>query len=658
MAQDPVFLDPITGKPVAPTTPSPTERTAEAVRSVGEGVSGAWEMLNPVTALEGVVRYLYQPQATMADAATNMGLGFVEAAQEASAGRYGQAALSAARGFPIIGPIASNLKEGKTAKAVGNVAALVTPFAATRLPAEVGVKPFLQSPNPTLADAMSMAMREGVPLGTAEASARPFLRRAQYTLDAGTVAGLKDWERPVAKGFTDLAGRVVEDVRPGTPTTPELSGASVTKAVENVAKAYRAIGEPAYRDLHTMARDPQFVEQVPNLRVKTDPITQKVVKDKITGKPVKEYQQEAIEAPVDFRAAKQALQHRYDVLQRTMDPVKQEYSASFQALKAIMEGDDYVPLEVALEYYKTLGGKSEGTGAAGTRTKKEGLSAFSFGEVKQAIDARLRKMGLPAEKAFQDGRFAWRNMQRTNELLDAIAPTKEGVGREPVQTFDRLVRPGDVNIAMLRRVNAVAPAEMATLGRAALENHLTTILKHGDLDHTKAFLNWWDGLGDQTKLILYTDPKRVKKIGQLALAMKTWADSPNPSGTGAINQIAKFLHQTGIGPGASGAATVGTGLWGPQIAGSVVDVALHNPRIARTLVGGQGKIYPQRIAVGMTAGPLLGNAATQTVTPPKPMASHQQTVTRAQLEAVAADRGTDVATETARAKAEGYVIVQ
>jgi hypothetical protein len=279
------------------------------------------------------------------------------------------------------------------------------------------------------------------------------------------------------------------------------------------------------------------------------------------------------------------------------------------------------------------------------------LSAHSFGKLKAAIDDTLSTMGMAAQKAFVEGRFAHRHMKNTAETLDAIAPIKEGVGREPVQAFERLVRPNDANISMLRRVNAAAPQELQNLGRAAFEEHLTRITAHGGLEHTKAALNWWDRLGPKTKDMLWPDPRVQQRVGDFFLAMKTWADSPNPSGTGAINQMMAVIRN--IGPVASGA---GTAMAGPasipyQIGASAIDVALHSPRIAKVMTRGGAPIRtPLNIAAGAN---VAGQAAEQA---PPPMASHEKVVTQAQLEAVAQMNGTDVATEAARAKAEGYVI--
>ena len=84
----------------------------------------------------------------------------------------------------------------------------------------------------------------------------------------------------------------------------------------------------------------------------------------------------------------------------------------------------------------------------------------------------------------------------------------------------------------------------------------------------------WQRMGDETKAILYPDPRLRESLDHFFLIGKKMAENPNPSGTAFVASIGGQGALLVTNP-ASGVATV--------IGGGVLSKALNSPKVTRLL---------------------------------------------------------------------------
>jgi hypothetical protein len=139
------------------------------------------------------------------------------------------------------------------------------------------------------------------------------------------------------------------------------------------------------------------------------------------------------------------------------------------------------------------------------------------------------------------------------------------------------------------------------------------------VEQTRAILREWENLGPKTKEILYPDPAVRQQVGDFMISLKTWAESPNPSGTGAINAtmqaIKPYFQMTAGAASGVGATATLPGALATQLLASGGNLALHSTRLAKMLT--EGLTTPKRgplRTVGLTGE--AGIAASQAVAPP------------------------------------------
>ena len=563
--------------------------------------------VNPVTAFLDLASHPVQQaddllafSKTQADAA-------VAAWKE---GRHTDALGLAATVVPFLGPMWAGAKEqadrGDWAGATGTALASLTPFAAHAfLPKTVAVPGIARSKNPELARASDMALAEGVPLGLAEASGNKWLSRMTFGLDAGTVAGLIDRETPIARGYTNLGKRIINETRPGTTTTPEVAGTRTRQAMQAVVQTYENIAKPDYQIVETAMDHPSNRRTVPLVKPKIDPKTNKVVK--VNGIPQTEVVMTPMASPIDLAPAKAKLQAVYDRMNadpKYTDAIKAS-DPMYNAVRLIVDGPDYAPMSQVRPTAAMFGRESVASGALNKRTGTEGMAAKIFRELKDQIEAKAQQMGPDVYRALKDADLNW---TKARGIADTMEEVQKSTGKdivEPVGLFNKLVQPGDANIRSLSFIHRHAPGVLPEVGRAWLEDMLTDATTHGSLDYTQSMLTKWDQLGDKTKALMFPNPATRLRVNDLMVSIKQWGKSPNASNTGAINAMMDFLRK-------GGKSILGVGeemrVLGPtapefiagQVLGSAADMALHSPTVARVLT--QGGRMPVRMPVAAAAG--------------------------------------------------------
>ena len=563
-----------------------TEKVAEGSGAISRFASGAWENLNPVTAVQGIYQAVRHPLDTASAIKQNTQAEWAKAGQAYEAGNLDEAANRAVAAIPLVGPmidqVGTKLREGDYAGAVGNVIGLAVPGAVAKAaPRALRFAP-LRSRNPNVAKAMDLAMAEGVPVGTATASGHAGLNRVNYGVTAGSLAGFKDFETPVAKGFQKLSDKILQEVRPGAGTTPEASGSKLASSMRRVMETHANNADAAYTRVREIAE--QHIEPRPVWRMVEEV-------DPKTGATAMVRKQVDVDmaAPVDLRQAKAELQPIYEDL--LADPkwtdVQKASNPGFNAIKQIVAGDDYAPLDRVLKLESAIGKMQRGSGATGIRQTGERLAAHTYGKLKSAIDDAVSGLGPDAaetQSQLAKGAAATKKKWAVDQELGQLGQGKKGFS-EGMDAYRKLIEPHDNNINQLQRAALRAPAEMTNVGRAMLEQWFTEAFGQGGLESTKRMLSDWRKLGPKTKAVLFPDPIVRQRVNDTLLAMKTWADSPNPSGTGAINAAMHMVYKTmptgvvgaqlGLGP----AVAYQTGM-------TATSLALNSPKLAKLLVRG------------------------------------------------------------------------
>lgn len=607
---------------------------------VGGTLMGAWDtaralMPNPVAAYDAASRGDVAGMAREATRATPSGAiamfgadqlrAAIPEAQKGlsaiDAGDYGTAMRQLIKIVPLFGGQADHLidnaKEGQWGRVAGGLVNLLAPFAGKALPKRVSVPGFMRNKNPEAARAMDAALDAGVPIDLGTASGSKMTKRLQFAGEAGTFAGFKDFETPVAEGFQRMGRGVADATRPGPPATPETAGTKVGTGVRATMNQQAAAQRQAYGQLDQIAA--QHVESVPVTRMVKGP----------DGKFAPQTVMVDMEAPVDIRPLRAQLQDTWDFMRQAAsntDWVKQN-NPGYNALRNLMNTKDgFVPLKVFREWASAVSERGVGTEVAGLRNKGQGNAANVAGVMKSAIEDRLNNLGADSADALQawnDGRAATKQKYATGKVAQRVGYGDEAVA-EPVKTFERFVAPRDTNINLLRQAVSRAPGSGVEIGRAWFDRALQRVMTRGEVDHTKAVLNEWDNLGSKTKEILFPDPQVRQQVGDFLYAVKAWNDSPNPSGTGAIAAGMRFAESTGRMLGAYGVpAGSGAGMayryGGPegllyyaagQGAGSLLTLMAHNPSFVKALT--QGFEMPVR---GPVRGAAVAGLAGQTPTP-------------------------------------------
>lgn len=560
-----------------------------------------WKYGHPKVIAEGI--------GSMGELILNPPLAMQTAWEMGKAGRESFDAGKPLGAIPFIGmpaqEAADQIRAGDYAGAAGTMTGAFGPMLLGEvMPASRNIG--LRSRNPSVAAAGQRAMSEGVPLGLGDLGVRKWLGRMQYAADATSLMGLRDWAEPVVEGFQNWSRRLVDEVRPGRSVTPEEAGASVTRMERGKMAAHGVRQDVSYGGIRQIAE--RHVESRPVQRLDPD------------GNPVTVMVDMA--APVDMRPVKAALQPIVDRLKALYRASQLDNQPGYGLMQNILDGDDFVPLDTAMEQLSAVGKRQQGSRDAGLRTKGEGRAAFAWDKLNNAVKQTIDGLGddaVEANRLWAQGKAATKAKFQTAEELKALGQT--GDIPEGAAAYARLVKSEDKSIGLLSRINRNSPAEVRNIGRAWLEERIRTAFRHGDVERARAILKDWEDLGDKTRNLLFPDAQMQEQIGQFLLSLKTWAESPNPSGTGAINammQAVKPVVQAvaGLVSGGSGAAAgalapgalpylaAAQGFW------SAADLALHSNRLARLVT--RGLTTPARgplRAVGQmgTAGALVGS---------------------------------------------------
>lgn len=272
--------------------------------------------------------------------------------------------------------------------------------------------------------------------------------------------------------------------------------------------------------------------------------------------------------PVDLRQSKLMLKPLYERLSKQLPPAVRNADEGFTALKTIMEYPDYAPLsdvDPALGAIKALS-RSD---SAELRNVSQGVAAQAVKVLDAAVRKAAAKGGPDAVNALETGRAATTAKYGAQDVLKAIS-------EEPVQAFRQAVYSKDAGITQLRKVQELAPGEMPKLGRAFVEDVLSTATEKGGFDKGGTLFNKWASLGPETKKILFGE--QAADLNRFFLVADRLARVTNPSetalvGVGTMGSIQLLFTE----PVTGAAVTLGSG---------ALSKILRSPRAVRLLTQG------------------------------------------------------------------------
>ncbi len=490
--------------------------------AAGRFLSGAGEMLNPVTMVKGLAQAAAHPIDTgkaLFGAQVDQGRQAVDLYRQ---GRYTEAAGHAgAAALPILGPVAANAGEriasgdvaGGLGESVGLLAGIAAP-GAIRGVKGVRVTPGMRPANPVAAEAVAFGERAGIPLDAATATGNRAVRAVQHVVDrslGGSLVAEKAGQAQ-AQGLATL-GEQLAAKGYKSATTAEQAGEGVRGAVLDQVRGHAADANAAYGKLRAIEADPKHLKVVTVMEEGRA----------AGGGTVKVPIQQEIALPVDLRSVKTALRPMFDELMARYPIAQQEASKGLKALANIVQGPDYAALSTVDANLGAIKSIAR-TDLPELRSVSQGTAAGAVKQLDAAVRRTAAEAGPDALKALESGRTSTVAKYGAGDVLDTIRA-------EPVKAHGQLTAPKDGAIAQLRAVAKQAPAELPKIGRAVLDDLLATATKDGGFGSAQTIATKWAQLGPETKRLLYKDPGYIQDLDRFFHLAKLAAKDANPSGT-------------------------------------------------------------------------------------------------------------------------------
>ena len=524
-------------------------------------------MLNPVNIAKGVYNTVRHP----VDTAKAVGQSHLEQGRKAwelaktadsfedyleLAGRVGATAL------PVLGPVAADIGEqigsGDVAGGMGRgtalLATVVAPAAVRGVRQAMPARPArAQAPVNVADDAVQFARDRGVPMSVGQSTGNPVTRGIEQLNERTSIVGsivTRNARQQQAEALANVGYDLARQVSP-SPVMAEQAGQGVRDAVTARAAALDAAADTAYSKLRAAeAKQADTIARTGGLR---SPATSA---RPFTDKPL----------AVDIAPTKAAMTPIYEALVQENSIVPfmsgSQKGKALVALKRIMDGPDVAPLSIAdgaLSEIKSLARVDQ----AFRRTAGQGIAAEAVKNLDAAVRATATQAGPDVLKALMDGRAATVNKFKTIDVLDKLRT-------EPVQVFNQATYAKDAGVGTLREIARVAPSELPKVGRAFLDDLLTTATSEGGFGHTQAIATKWQNLGPQTKRLLFQDPALVKDLDNFFLFAKKAGENLNPSGSAFVGTLSAKGAFTVMNPATGipleiGQTALSKLLWSPTV---------------------------------------------------------------------------------------------
>lgn len=551
--------------PNAGSAPAPPPAATSQASQLGEMVGEFGHAINPIEMAKG----LYGMASNLVGTVQGMGATHERIFHEAKAAYDKGDYPTATRKFvnyliPIIGPItdksADQFAQGRWGAGTGTMlgfgAQMAIPGAVAEIPS-MRVGAVSNSLNAMEQAAVQFGQREGIPIDAATATGNRFVRGTQKLADESLLgSGVGGRARKAqAEALTQTGDKLAQQTSP-LPVTAEQAGQGVRDAVSSRASTLNADANTAYSRLRALEQQ----------RAQVIARTGGVQAPSTSAQPFTN-----VPLAVDIAPTKAAMKPLYEQLKREakLVPLMGDKAKALTALDRMMQAPDMAPLSIAdsaLSDLKAMARVDE----AFKRSTGQGIAAQAVTSLDKAVVGAAKQGGPQVFKALMDGRAATINKFKTIDVFDALRG-------EPVQVFNQLTANKDSAVALLRKVQKEAPAEIPKIGRAYLEGLLTKATAEGGFGRTDAIFADWQRLGPQSKQLLFRDPALVKDLDQFFLLAKKMGENPNPSGSALTVFKGGELMTIASNP------ALGIPI---SISGATLAKLLHSPRGVRALTQG------------------------------------------------------------------------
>lgn len=570
--------------------PPPKDSGVHPLDSTLHAIHDWWQQVNPFSAAQGTAEAIRHPIDTAKAMANQNGELWQKTKDSYDKGDYTAAAAHALNyalnGIPGLGATLDEAGEkfskGDVAGGVGHTLGIATNILTPELVKKIGaikITPRLENPNPSVADAVRFGLDRNIPVDAGTATGNAAVKAGQHLADRSIGGALLNGGAPqaAADALTATGRDLAADIHP-TAVTPESAGAGIQNAVEAASDASAAKANTAYDKLRQIEANPANTKTV---QVGTKTTTSSVVGPNgqpiVTTSPVTK----DIAMPVDMRPVKAALAPIEAEISQRMTPAQREIDPALNAIRNILNRDDYLPTSVAdkdLSYLKKIQ-----RGDAADPVKR--VAGQAIDALDQQVQDAVSAAGPDAVAALSEGRAATIDKYGARDVLDSLRD-------EPVQAFNQALWKNDAGIDQLRAVQKYAPSEMPKLGRAFVDDLVNQATAEGDFNKQASIWSKWQSLGPETKKLIFSDPKLVSNLDNFFLLAKKMGQNPNPSGTGHVLSMATQGGLLVMEP------HIGVPI---EIGASALSKMLHNPTAVRALTEGI------RVPIGSAGAPLVAN---------------------------------------------------
>jgi hypothetical protein len=598
---------------------------------LGTMMSTAWDRVNPITQLKGLGTAIRHPIDTLNGMEGAREALVSRAADEFKKGNYGASARAAVHSLiPIMGPELERIAQVKDTKgatspefageAVGLGANVAVPAALGKLKS-IRVTPRWSVPTKEAA-ALDYLAEKGVPVSAGVRSGNRMVRGIEEMVDTSPVGGFvvlpkvqEATSQALRKTASELAARTG-----ARPTSPYRAGTAMHSTLERKVVKLDVGADEAYTGFRNIEARPEHLKTVQvgteipaEAAQQLDQLSQSLARKPYAR--LSEAEQAAVRQtaerlfdasakpvfkeiamPVDVRPIKAMLRPIYEDMSKWWEPARRSSSQGFQAVKSILEGDDFVQASVAEKGLSGLKELTREARTAATRNVNQGTAAFISKHLQDAIDSAV------AEQGGGEALGLLRKGRRLTAAKYAVDDIVQQLRKEPVQAFHQAVYQKDSGIGLLRKVAKEAPKEMKRIGRAWLDDVFATATAEGEsgfVEHGQRLWSEWQKLGPQTKRMLF-EPTHVEDLDKFFLGVKKLAESPNPSKTAVLQMIqghtAGSVMALVSSPVRGSFYIIGTGK---------LSQMLHSPRGVRALTRGIHVSVGNKAAAAAAASEIL-----------------------------------------------------
>lgn len=277
---------------------------------------------------------------------------------------------------------------------------------------------------------------------------------------------------------------------------------------------------------------------------------------------------ENVPLPVNLTEAKALLKPVYDRIMRQLPVAQQRASPGLKAIENILDGPNVAPVSVVDADLSVIKSLARGADLPELKNVSQGIAAAAVTRLDKAVRQAVAKAGPEATAALEEGRAATTAKYGAAAVLDQIR-------QEPVQAYGQAVYAKDAGIQHLRQVAELAPAEIPKIGRAYLDDLLSTATAGGGFDRAQGLSAKWQALGPETKQLLFGE--QVDSLDKFFLLAKKIGENPNPSGSGITWSQGAQLGLMFTSPMTGVPVVLGTG---------ALSTILHSPTAAKLLTQG------------------------------------------------------------------------